>query len=387
MPEDARGAAGGMSGTRNARAPEIVQQRPTHNIAPRARAAEELSYRPPAHDTTRAAREADDPRRQSPPPPRAPAHSERASDAPRRAAPAAPRRSRESEELHYEFEAPRAAHDADNARRSEGRRHPSQPGTSASREPGGRRYPSQPGAAADSGALELYCEIDGATVAIEPNDLSAAGLFVPTSMPPALDSEVAVCLRIAGGRYEACGCVVQSVSSEAARRERRRAGFGLLFTHIEDEVRGRLRDAIDALRSERTERLRGSGTSSDRPAVEPPSTPTTDPKERELLELLRAQLAEVQAQPAWTVLGISQGADPARAREAFFAASKRYHPHVYARYALPEIKDVVTQLFIAYKRAFTSMTKTGPKQRNARPGSRAAVSGNPPGRSSDPGNK
>jgi DnaJ-class molecular chaperone len=64
------------------------------------------------------------------------------------------------------------------------------------------------------------------------------------------------------------------------------------------------------------------------------------------------------------VLGISQGADPASAREAFFAASKRYHPHIYARYALPEIKDVVTQLFIAYKRAFTSMTKTGRSTRN-----------------------
>ena len=102
-----------------------------------------------------------------------------------------------------------------------------------------------------------------------------------------------------------------------------------------------------------------------------------DPKERELLATLQAELVQVQSQPPWTVLGISQGADDAAARSAFFAASKRYHPHAFARYAMPEIKAVVTQLFIVYKRAFTTMTKTGRGGRNAKP---AAGSGNPPQR-------
>jgi preprotein translocase subunit Sec63 len=99
---------------------------------------------------------------------------------------------------------------------------------------------------------------------------------------------------------------------------------------------------------------------------------------------LQAELAQLQTQPPWTVLGISQGADEATARKAFHEASKRYHPHSFARYSMPEIKAVVTQLFIVYKRAFTAMTKAGRGGRNGAP---AAGSGNPPVRSSDPGNR
>jgi len=99
-----------------------------------------------------------------------------------------------------------------------------------------------------------------------------------------------------------------------------------------------------------------------------------------MLARLRGELATLERQPPWTVLGISQGAEQEAAREAFFSASKRYHPHLYARYALSEIKEVTTQIFILYKRAFTTMTKT------AR-GGRAAGSGKPPGRSSDLGTR
>ena len=112
------------------------------------------------------------------------------------------------------------------------------------------------------------------------------------------------------------------------------------------------------------------------------------PDERELLGRLQAELATLSSQTPWAILGISQGADPSAARAAFFAASKRCHPHVYARYGLPEIKDTVTALFIAYKRAFTTMTKTSkPPRGGAGLAANAAQSGRPVGRTSDPGTR
>jgi hypothetical protein len=240
------------------------------------------------------------------------------------------------------------------------------------------------------------------------------------------------------------------LSLDASKRERRRPGFGLLFTEIDDNVRCALRDAIEALNAEHAEHdyaehaehdyaehaehdyefsrpptnpgialenahrdaareaaqhaqaranERGRARSNEPAAREsqeqvaervtqpakPQPAATPDPKEHELLAKLKAELAAVESQPPWTILGISQGADEATARTAFFAASKRYHPHAFARYALPEIKTVVTKLFIVYKRAFTTMTKTG--RGGGRNAARAAGSGNPPLRSSDPGNR
>ena len=281
---------------------------------------------------------------------------------------------------------------------------------------------------------ELYCEIDGLAVEIQTQDLSAGGLFVQTPSPPPIDSEVAVFLRIRAFKVEASGHVVQSMSLDASKRERRRPGFGLLFTEIDDNVRSALRDAIEALNTEHAEQdyefsrpptnpdiaLEAAHREAARAAAQPaqsrsnehgrarsiepatresheqiaervtqpakpqPAAPP-DPQEQELLAKLKAELAAVESQPPWTVLGISQGADEATARTAFFAASKRYHPHAYARYALPEIKAVVTKLFIVYKRAFTTMTKNG--RGGGRNAARAAGSGNPPLRSSDPGNR
>jgi DnaJ-class molecular chaperone len=87
---------------------------------------------------------------------------------------------------------------------------------------------------------------------------------------------------------------------------------------------------------------------------------------------LQAELRAVDAKPPWSVLGISQGADLAEAKRAFFAASKRYHPHLYARYAAPEIKPVVTELFIVHKRAYTSLLKSAKSTRQS-VGDHAAV--------------
>jgi PilZ domain len=315
------------------------------------------------------------------------------------------------------------------------------------------RGPAGPAAASGSVSgpprsdLPLYCEIDGLAVEIQLQDLSSGGLFVQTPSPPPLDSEVEVFLQVGSVRVEASGHVVQSLSGDHAKRERRRPGFGLLFTRLDDDARAALRDAIEVQTAARAVSAEADGYDFSRPATNPgfATTPTpapargaqpaqrssnepaaqpqrsdraqaaqttarrsnepaaqaqrsdraqaaepappvaataADSKERELLAQLKAELARVESQPPWTVLGISQSADLATAREAFFAASKRYHPHAYARYALPEIKTVVTQLFIVYKKAFAALTKSG----RSRTG-RAAGSGSPPMRSSEPGNR
>jgi hypothetical protein len=95
-----------------------------------------------------------------------------------------------------------------------------------------------------------------------------------------------------------------------------------------------------------------------------PAATGSNQDELELLDALRAELAAVQTKTPWAILGVSQGADAAEAKAAFHRASKRYHPHLYARYAHPAIQQVVTELFIAHKRAFTTLTKSG---RGARP--------------------
>jgi DnaJ-class molecular chaperone len=92
-----------------------------------------------------------------------------------------------------------------------------------------------------------------------------------------------------------------------------------------------------------------------------------DPAELALLAKLRAELQGLSEKTAWELLGISQGADAAQCKAAFHQASKRYHPHLFARYADPEIKQVVTELFIAHKRAYTTLIKSGKGTRAQRP--------------------
>jgi Tfp pilus assembly protein PilZ len=269
-------------------------------------------------------------------------------------------------------------------------------------------------------AASVYCEIDGLPVEIEPLELSTAGLFVETPSPHSVDSEVDVFLRIGDMRFESSGHVVQSVSCEQAAAKRRKPGYGLLFTNLNDAARAQLRHGIQSLVVQRAsvsmpptaatptrpaaarpaansarpgnnqsikpaperspapatslrpkpapERSPAPGVSfSPKPTPErspapgvslSPKPPAIDPNEKLVLDRLRSELRDAEARTPWAVLGISQGADAAQAKKAFFDASKRYHPHLYARYATPEIKQVVTDLFIAHKRAYTTMLKT-----------------------------
>jgi hypothetical protein len=98
----------------------------------------------------------------------------------------------------------------------------------------------------------------------------------------------------------------------------------------------------------------------ERRSAEPaaPAAVIVSSQERVLLDQLRAEQRALEGKTPWEVLGISQGADSNEVRRAFFDASKRYHPHLFARYRDPEIKRIVTELFIAHKRAYTSFERS-----------------------------
>jgi hypothetical protein len=208
-------------------------------------------------------------------------------------------------------------------------------------------------------ALMIHCEIDGLPVELERAELGSAGAFVLSTQPPQVDSEVSIFLRIGEQRFEMTGHVVQSVSCAQAAKAGKKPGYALLFTNLPDGERKRISSALQS----------GRTSLRPRPSLPPiaaaslkPTKQAFDPKEVALLEQLKQELAQAEEKTAWAVLGVSQGADAERVKAAFFQASKRYHPHLFARYAHPEIKPVVTELFIAHKRAFTTMTKLNKKQ-------------------------
>jgi hypothetical protein len=145
----------------------------------------------------------------------------------------------------------------------------------------------------------------------------------------------------------------------------------LLFTNLPERLRGDLRAALAEPAPEFEDSL-PPPPASGAPAPLATATraaavaqPDEEAQEQLVLRELQAELARLEPLPAWSVLGISQGDDLDCARNAFFAASKRYHPHLYARYARPEIKDTVTRLFIVYKQAFSQMTRSARGLRTA----------------------
>lgn len=248
--------------------------------------------------------------------------------------------------------------------------------------------------------------MDGLPVELDLQELSGAGLFVETVQPLPVDSEVEVFIRIGELRIGASGHVVKSVSCDSASAQGKRPGYALLLTNLDDGDRKRLGAALQALGlpprpSKRAEAPAPANTNTtskrtaSRPAQaaaavrgepsKPPARGTTpskapaaargapskppapDPQEISLLKQLQAELSELAKKPAWGVLGVSQGAEHDEIRTAFFDASKRYHPHLFARYAHPEIKQVVTELFITHKRAYTTMLRTGKGNRLSRP--------------------
>jgi hypothetical protein len=225
----------------------------------------------------------------------------------------------------------------------------------------------------------LYCEIGGATLELQAQDLTLAGVFVPTDDPFELDREVELTLHSPIGELNARCHVVQLISAERARVERRSAGCGMLFIDLEDDERAWIGLTLAALarapqrehevaarKPERETRRSRPPSARSEPAEAsqkrslPPPAPrrpqrASGPDRPQTLEQLQRELAAIQNRTPWAVLGLAEGADTGAARSAFLAMSTRYHPHAYSHLDSPEISRLATELFIAHKRAYSAL--------------------------------
>jgi hypothetical protein len=227
------------------------------------------------------------------------------------------------------------------------------------------------GAGEEAAGYSLYCEIDGSPVTLLAEDLSTAGFFVQTTTPKPMDRELEILVRSSVGELIALGQVVQVVDSKRAKAENRRPGYGLLFTSLEDDQRAFIGLTLDAL--DRWQRARAKAEAAARlatrpadrpptvPSIKPPATTTTPAERKQITADLRAELAKLQGKTAWTALGLEPDSPLHRAKEAFLHASKRFHPHKYARHNSAEITNLATEVFIAYKRSYSVLTKLAPR--------------------------
>jgi tetratricopeptide (TPR) repeat protein len=216
-------------------------------------------------------------------------------------------------------------------------------------------------------ANSLCCEFDGLAVELRPQDLTHAGVFVITTAPPALDDELELLLRSPIGAITVRGQVVQVITRERARAERRRPGFGLLFVDLVDDQRAWIGLSLDAIqRAERT----AAPVDAERERRDDAKRQLLS-RRQSTLDQLERDLAALQNKAPWEVLGLTASADAAQARQAYLTLSKRYHPHVYAHLDSPEISRAATELFIAHKRAYTTL-------RSQRPAPTATIESEPP---------
>jgi curved DNA-binding protein CbpA len=230
---------------------------------------------------------------------------------------------------------------------------------------------------------QLYCEFDGLALELRPQDLSLAGVFVVTTAPPALDRELDLLLRSPIGEIALRGQVVQVISRERAGAERRQPGFGVLFVDLADDQRAFIGLALDAavraaaIKSAPAPAAAPARTPAAAPAAAPAATPAAQvqkpasarpsaqeselaKRRQQTLEQLERELSSLQKKTPWAMLGLECNADAGAVRQAYLALSKRFHPHVYAHLDSPEISRAATELFIAHKRAYTTLCSLPP---------------------------
>ena len=199
------------------------------------------------------------------------------------------------------------------------------------------------------GEHALHCEFDGSCVQLRPEDITQAGVFVATAAKVALDRELELNLRSALGEIAVRCQVVQVITAARAAAERRSAGFGVLFFDLSDDQRAFIGLTLDALaRAERAEKERAE-------ALEQATA-----RRAETLQQLTRELNALKDKPAHAVLALAADPDRAALRTAYLELSKRYHPHVYAHLDSPEISRLATELFIAHKRAYATLSAQKP---------------------------
>lgn len=226
----------------------------------------------------------------------------------------------------------------------------------------------------DARATHVHCEIGGSAVALTADQLRLSGAFVPSLSPPEIDAEFELTLRSPVGEAVLRALVVQVITREQALQSGRTAGFGVLFLDLADDQRAFIGLTLDALdRAARAQAQAEAAAaaarrrpSPPRPRMRIPSSPLEPPvattRKRKLsaegtatLQRLRSELEKLPTRSPSAVLGLEPTADAETARNAFLEISKRCHPHVYARFDSAEINTAATDLFIAYKRAYSTV--------------------------------
>ena len=224
----------------------------------------------------------------------------------------------------------------------------------------------------DARATQVHCEFGGSTAALNADQLRLSGAFVPSLSPPAIDTEIELTLRSPVGEAVLRALVVQVITREQAVQSGRAAGFGVLFLDLADDQRAFIGLTLDALdRAARAQAQAQAAAAAARRRPSPPrpripSSPLEPPvattRKRKLsaegtatLQRLRSEFEKLPTRSPSAVLGLEPTADAETARNAFLEISKRCHPHVYARFDSTEINTAATDLFIAYKRAYSTV--------------------------------
>lgn len=241
------------------------------------------------------------------------------------------------------------------------------------------------------GETRLYCEVDGLELPVDHPSISLAGLFLLTPLPPTLDAEIELFLRHGDASAHVTGAVVKVVTCEQAARTGNRPGFGLLFIHLTpaqraflNEVVARISGRNDGLTAGRAARYINDAPHKPGPArtiplqqpmaseiridVASATANTAGPRHqvtapfdrnehRALIDRMRAELERQASYAPFRVLRVPESASDAEARTAYLKLSKEYHPHRYARYDNEELSELVTQVFIGYKRAYRAFAR------------------------------
>lgn len=203
---------------------------------------------------------------------------------------------------------------------------------------------------------QLGCEFDGLAVELRPQDLSHAGVFVVTTAPPVLDDELELLLSSPIGAITVRGQVVQVITRERALAERRQPGFGLLFVDLGDDQRAWIGLSLDAIKRA----ARAAAPSAAECARRDEAKRELLARRQATLDQLARELAGLHNKAPHELLGLAPNADGEQVRQAYLTLSKRYHPHVYAHLDSPEISRAATELFIAHKRAYTTLKSLCP---------------------------
>ena len=252
--------------------------------------------------------------------------------------------------------------------------------------------------------VALHCASWAQFVTLYTGDISQGGVFVRTSTPPPLRSEVLLRLSLPGGAgfVELPGEVVHVVSPERAVTGGPAAGVGIQFRALDPGLRKAL-DAIvadvaggkppssdqlkafDAAALERTsasptaimptvapERARPeplprttSSPTGARPsagAPPPAASPAVEPPlcqdDRKRAAELTSELARLKELDYLAALGLDARADAAAVRRVFLELSKRFHPDV-CRSSAAEVKDLQQEVYLVISKAYDELRKPG----------------------------